>query len=178
MNFFFGIKNNLILSELKIPIYQNNGNRGEGYFVYGAIPEKKHWLIQKINCDYDKNFFYIDLNYYDKNFIFFLAKQEEVEKYYKKNQNRLISFNNFTNTSPIEFRSNLSIYIKNKGFSSYQSEYPLNMCKSKGSILSSLSSLLNHEAEKNILFFRNIFFEPVIEKSKLYIIDLKTKKSN
>ena len=26
------------------------------------------------------------------------------------------------------------------------------------------------------MFFRNIFFEPVIEKSKLYIIDLKTKK--
>ena len=91
MNFFFGIKNNLILSELKIPIYQNNGNRGEGYFVMGL--SRKTLVDQKINCDYDK-IFYIDLNYYDKNFIFFLAKQEEVEKYYKKNQNRLISFNN------------------------------------------------------------------------------------
>lgn len=176
MNFFFGIKNNLIFSELKIPIYQNNGNKGEGYFVYGAIPEKNNWSIKKINCDYDKNFFYIDFNYYHKNYIFFLAKQEEVKKYRDQNLSHLISFNNFTKTSPIEFRSNLSIYLKNKGFSSYQSEYPLNMCKAKGSIFSPLSILLNNDAEKNILFFRNIFYKPVTEKSKLYIVDLKGKK--
>ena len=129
----------------------------EKVILLWGYSRKKALVDQKINCDYDNNFFYIDLNHYDKNLIFFLAKQEEVDKYYEKNQIHLISFNNFTDTSPIEFRSNLSIYIKNKGFSSYQSEYPLNMCKSKGSILSSLSSLLNMKLKK-IFCFLEIYF--------------------
>ena len=35
--------------------------------------------------------------------------------------------------------------------------------------------MLDSSAEKNILFFKNIYFEPTIEKSKLYIVDIKKK---
>ena len=39
---------------------------------------------------------------------------------------KLLDISKFTNTSPA-YRANLKIYIPNKGFSSYQSEYPFNM---------------------------------------------------
>ena len=127
MNFFFGIKTEILNSEIKIPNFQNNGVRGKNYFVYGAIPKDNRWLINKIDCEFDENFFYINFLNFDEKQIFFLAKEHEVNNYLSKNINSLISFNNFTNTSPIEFRSNLCVYFKNKGFSSYQSEYPLEM---------------------------------------------------
>ena len=176
MNFFFGIKNNLISSNITIPRFQNNGNRDEKYVVYDVISKNGKWLIKKTICDSDKNFFYIDFSKYDKNQFFFLATEIEVNRYIKSKKNILMSLNNFTSTSPIQFRSNLRISINNNGFSSYQSEYPIEMTKKKGSILSPLSSLLNQNAEKNILFFKNIYFEPIFEKSKLYIIDILNKK--
>ena len=176
MNFFFGIKTSILNSEIKIPKFQNNGFKGKNYFVYGAIPKENKWSITKVECEFDENFFYVNFSNFNEKQIFFLAKDVEIDNYLNKNLNNLISLNNFTNTSPIEFRSNLFVYINNKGFSSYQSEYPFNMSKKKGSIFSPLGTLLDSSAEKNILFFKNIYFEPTIEKSKLYIVDIKKKK--
>ena len=163
MNFFFGIKTSILNSEIKIPKFQNNGFKGKNYFVYGAIPREISGRLLRLNVSLMK-FFYVNFSNFNETQIFFLAKDVEIDNYLNKNLNNLISLNNFTNTSPIEFRSNLFVYINNKGFSSYQSEYPFNMSKKKGSIFSPLGTLLDSSAEKNILFFKNIYFEPTIEK--------------
>ena len=176
MNFFFGIKNNLISSNITIPRFQNNGYHNEKYSVYDAMPKDGKWSINKTICQSDKNFFYIDFSQFDKKQIFFLATELQVNNFIMSKQNILSNLNNFTNTSPIEFRSNLRISINKKGFSSYQSEYPIEMTRKKGSILSPLSSLLNSNSEQNLLFFKNIYFEPIFEKSKLYIVDMLNRK--
>lgn len=176
MNFFFGIKNEFLNSEIKIPRFQNNGFKSQKYFLHSAIPKNNKWQIDKVFCNFDDDFYYVDFSNFDKDHIFFLAKENEITNYRRFSSNLLRSFNNFTKTSPIEFRSNLSISIKNKGFSSYQSEYSLEMSQKDGSVLSPLSTLLDQNSEKNILFFKNIFFKPIFEKSKLYIVDIKKKK--
>ena len=84
---------------------------------------------------------------------------------------KLLDISKFTNTSPA-YRANLKIYIPNKGFSSYQSEYPFNMTMRSGSILSPINSLLNKNADQNIIFFKNIFFLPRKNNSKLYFINI------
>ena len=176
MNFFFGIKNEFLNSEIKIPKFQNNGLKSQKYFVYSAIPKNHKWQIEKIFCNHDDDFYYVDFSNFRKEHIFFLATENEIANYKKNSSNSLISFNSFTKTSPIEFRSNLLISIKNKGFSSYQSEYSFEMSQKDGSVLSPLSTLLDQNSEKNILFFKNIFFKPIFEESKLYIVDIKYKK--
>lgn len=176
MNFFFGIKNEFLNSEIKIPKFQNNGFKSHKYFVYSAIPKNNKWQIDKVFCNYDEDFYYIDFSNFNKSHIFFLATENEIANFRENSINSLISFNNFTKTSPIEFRSNLLISIKNKGFSSYQSEYSFEMSQKNGSVLSPLSTLLDQNSEKNILFFKNIFFKPTFEESKLYIVDIKDKQ--
>ena len=74
------------------------------------------------------------------------------------------------------FRSNLKIYINNGGFSSYQSEYPFPMVKKFGSILTPVSTLLNKQADINIVFIKNIFEEPIKKKFKAYFINIVSKE--
>ncbi len=62
------------------------------------------------------------------------------------------------------------------GFSSYQSEYPFKMIQKKGSILSSIYTLTNVDADQNILILRNIYKKPIKEKFNGYIININTKK--
>ena len=81
---------------------------------------------------------------------------------------------NFTETFP-EFRANLNIYLKGGGFSSYQSEYPFNMINKNGTILTPISTLLNINADKNYLIFKNIFFKPLQKKFPASFIDIKEK---
>ena len=50
------------------------------------------------------------------------------------------------------------------------------MVTSKGSILSPLSSLLNKEADENIIFFKNIYELPIQEEFGAFFVNLKTKK--
>ena len=90
-------------------------------------------------------------------------------------KNKLENFNKFTETSPA-YRANLKIVLKNGGFSSYQSEYPFSMIEKKGSILSSVCSLANRNADKNYIFIKNIFVEPVIESFDIYLVDIIKKK--
>ena len=66
---------------------------------------------------------------------------------------KLKNFNNFTDTSPA-FRANFKIYLNQGGFSSYQSEYPYSMITKKGTILSSISSLANSNADKNFILIK------------------------
>ena len=90
-------------------------------------------------------------------------------------KNNLENFNKFTETSPA-YRANLKIVLKNGGFSSYQSEYPFSMVCKEGSIISSVSSIGNIDAEKNYIIIRNILEEPKEEKFNAYLVDIKEKK--
>ena len=97
-----------------------------------------------------------------------MANEDEVT------QNKIILFdelkdiNNFTDTTPA-FRANLKLFSENGGISSYQSEYPFDMTKRRGSILSPINILLNKNAEK-ILFFLKIFFLNQLMKKRIYFL--------
>ena len=174
MNFFFGIKNSLLSCNLTIPKFQNFGRFSEENLVYEAYPDKNVWCIKILECDQDKSFFFLSNKDIDNRKIFFLANKEDIKKIKKNDQ--LLYISKFTNTSPTAFRSNLKIFIPNKGFSSYQSEYPFEMVRKNGSILSPAGTLLNEEADKNFIFFKNIFFRPQNNESKLYFINLSKKE--
>tara|TARA_Y100000590_G_C15554220_1_gene952138 strand:+ start:306 stop:1079 length:774 start_codon:yes stop_codon:yes gene_type:complete len=176
MNFFFGIKNNFLNCRLTIPRFQNNGKKNLDYKVFEAEPNLEKWKINTTDCNYDENFFYIENNQINNQKFFFLSNEKEIIKFINLHNDQLINLNKFTDTSPIEFRCNLSISISDKGFSSYQSEYPLSMAEKKGSVLSPISSLLDINADKNIIFFRNIYYKPIQESSNLYIVDIYDKK--
>jgi hypothetical protein len=176
MNFFFGIKNKYLSCTLTIPKFQNNGLKKNDYKVYAADIKNRKWCIEKSNYIENDDFFFLKNSEIENNKIFFLASDIEVKKKYNNNFSKLVNLNNFTDTSPSAFRANLRVNLKNGGFSSYQSEYPFNMILKKGNILSPLSTLLDQKAEKNFIFFKNIYFKPVNEKAYLYFIDIKEKK--
>jgi hypothetical protein len=173
MNFFFGVKNNILCSEITIPRFQNQNNTQTHYNLYGAFVENNKWNIDLLNkCEINKEFFLVKNEIIDNNKIFFLATQNEIKKF---DCNKLINLNNFTDTTP-EYRANLRIYSNEGGFSSYQSEYPYDMISKNGSLLSSVSSIANKNANKNFLLIRNIFKDPIVEKFNLYFVDIKLKK--
>ena len=174
MNFFFGISNKFFESTLTIPKFQNNGLKSKKYYPFEAYINEKKWHYQKANFTENGDFFFIEEKQINNEKIFFLSNHNEVfDKKYDKD--KLQFFNNYTKTSPVNFRCNLRITFDGKGFSSYQSEYPLDMVKKKGNILSPLSVLLNTEADQNFLFFRNIYSEPIKKFFKIFFYNLKTK---
>ena len=101
-----------------------------------------------------------------------MATEEEIKKFINT---KLINLNNFTDTTP-EYRANFRVYLKEGGFSSYQSEYPYEMIPKNGSMLSSIFSLTNKYANKNYLLIRNIFVDPIEENFPVYFVDIKSKK--
>ena len=50
------------------------------------------------------------------------------------------------------------------------------MATKNGSILNSINSLANTDADKNYIFIKNIFKEPIEEKFPAYVINYKLKK--
>ena len=50
------------------------------------------------------------------------------------------------------------------------------MSLNKGNILSPTYSLLNKEADKNLILFRNIFHVPNNDETKIFFVDIKLKK--
>jgi len=173
MNFFFGINNEEFSSEIQIPTFQNRNPKCTNISLYKAFIQKDIWKIEKLISNRINDNFYIvkddEISNYD---IYFLANDKDLTIF--KN-NKLIDFNKFTNTSP-SFRCNFKIYLKDGGFSSYQSEYPYSMITKKGSILSSVNSIANKDADKNYIFIRNIFEDPVITEFNAYLVNIKNKK--
>ena len=150
MNYFFGIKTKNIYSNITIPRFNNDGNTNKEYLLCKANIKNAAWNIEVLNNNkINDDFYLIEENISNNENIFFLAKQGEIDNFNKK---KLINFNNFTDTSP-SYRSNLKINLKNGGFSSYQSEYPFSKIKRRGSILSSISTLLNIEPGDQIASF-------------------------
>ena len=173
MNYFFSIKNDFLKSRLTIPRFQNNSYKNNKFELFSAKIENNQWSINKINTNIVKDFYILENDSLDNNKIFFLAKEKEVLKTNQKNNLKYL--NNFTKTEPA-FRANLKIYNKYGGFSSYQSDYPFKMITKKGNIISPLSSLTNIEADCNIIFFKNIFHEPVNLQFYCFFIDISKNK--
>jgi hypothetical protein len=173
MNFFYGINNNLFKSEVQIPLFQNRNFKKSNLKLFKSYPQNNKWILKKIsNKKIIKDYFYI-LKNEDilSNEIFFLADETIFNEFDDK---KLKNFNNFTDTSP-SYRANFKIYLNQGGISSYQSEYPYSMITKKGTILSSISSLANSNADKNYIFIKNIFEKPIEENFKAYLVNYKTK---
>ena len=175
MNFFYSIKSNNILSKLTIPKFKNQNYVDKSNQLFVADINNNKWEISKITTEENNDFYFLNNDQLDNKKIFFIAKDIDLKIIENNNYSKIENINNFTDTSPA-YRSNLKIYIENGGFSSYQSEYPFNMICKKGSILSSINSLLNRNADKNYVFIRNIYELPIREKFDIYLIDYNTKK--
>lgn len=174
MNFFFGINNSIFSSEIQLPIFKNRKPKPENLKLFRAYPNNNKWIIEEVKeKKISKDFYFIKGKEIKDNYIFFLAQNEDLNYYdYKK----LINFNNFTHTTPA-YRANFKILLNNQGgFSSYQSEYPFEMVIKKGTILSAVSSIANKDAEKNYIFIRNIYLDPVHENFKAYLVNINLKK--
>ena len=160
MNFFYGINNSNFNSELQIPKFKNRNPHPDNIKLYKAHPNNKKWQIEEFkNKKINEDFFFLEAEEIKNNCIFFLAYESDFNNY---DYQQLKNFNNFTNTAPA-YRANFKIFLNNGGFSSYQSEYPYEMILKKGTILSSISSIANKNAEMNYIFIKNIFFEPIHE---------------
>jgi hypothetical protein len=173
MNFFFGIKNSEFNSEIQIPTFQNKNPNSTNILLFKGYAENNKWRIEELkNNKINKDFFLLKNEEISNKDIFFLANRKDLDNY---DFLKLKNFNNFTDTSPA-YRANFKIILKDGGFSSYQSEYPFSMIKKKGTILSSISSIANKDAEKNYIFIKNIYEDPIYENFNAYIVNIKSKK--
>ena len=172
MNFFYGISNNFFKSEIQIPLFQNRNFKKSNLKLFKSYPKNNKWILQEVSSKKINDYFYI-LKKEDilSNEIFFLADETILNEFDDK---KLKNFNNFTDTKPA-FRANFKIYLNQGGFSSYQSEYPYSMITKKGTILSSISSIANSDADKNYVLIKNLFEEPIEENFKVYLVNYKTK---
>tara|TARA_B100000029_G_C17586352_1_gene961235 strand:+ start:1328 stop:2104 length:777 start_codon:yes stop_codon:yes gene_type:complete len=177
MNFFFHIHNQEYNSRVSIPKFNNFSKYGKNLKLFKLLIKNQKWFVERPNYEENKEFFFIEShkNYNNSEGIYFIGFSKNYNEVDNKFKNKLVDFENFTNTDP-EFRSNLRVMNKGGGFSSYQSEYPFSMTTKQGSILSSTSSLTNKDSEKNILFFVNIFAKPVKEKFSIYFVNYEKKE--
>ena len=172
MMFFFGIKNFEFSSQLQIPLFQNVGNLSSNISLYKCYAEENKWKILELtNNRLNDDFYIIENDEIDNETIFFLAEKEDFIDY---DYLSLKNFNNFTDTIPA-YRANLQINLLNGGFSSYQSDYPFDMTLKKGSILSSVCSIANADAQKNYIFIKNIYTKPIHESFNAYLVNIEKK---
>ena len=198
MNFFFSYKSIFFQSRLNIPRFNNFGKYNSELKVYEAKIVDNIWDISLVDCNFNEDFFFIDESLTNNESIFFLSRKKDLELIKKNNYSKLVSFNDFTNTTPVLFRSNLKIIMSDQdsefktkkkgfmaggfckklygGFSSYQSDYPFSMVVKKGNILSPISNLLNKNNDQNIILIRNIFESPIKQKFNLFFVDIVRKK--
>ena len=173
MNFFYGINNFHFSSELQIPKFKNRNPFPENIKLYRAYPNNNIWQIEELkNKKINEDFYFLNKEEIKNNHIFFLAYDSNFKNY---DRQKLKDFNNFTNSDPA-YRANFKIFLNNGGFSSYQSEYPYEMTLKKGTILSSVSSIANKNAEKNYIFIKNIFFKPIHENFNAYLVNINLRK--
>ena len=174
MNFFFTISDDLLSCKLTIPRFQNRGIFDHNQILYSASIFNNTWVVKKIISSQNSSFYTVEKSagFTQNDPVFFLYDKDHIDS---AALNQLDFANNFTKTDPA-FRANLRVHNKLGGFSSYQSEYPLLMIKKNGSIISQISSLANKKVEKNFLYFRNIYFKPIVKPFKVYILDIIKRK--
>ena len=172
MNFFFSIHYNDLKSRLAIPRFQNKALPDYNYLLYSAVIKNNKWIINnEDNKNNSKNFFLLDNDNLSNEKIFFLATKEQIEKTETLSLSKLL--NKYTSTTP-DYRADTCLF-ELSGLSSYQSEYPSKMINKKGGILSSVSSLANIKAEKNLLILKNIYEEPIQDQFSIFFVDIKNK---
>ena len=173
MNYFYGINNEIFKSELQIPLFQNKSNLPSKQKLFKCFPKNNKWILKDLsNFKINEYFYSIKNEDIFNDDVFFLCDEKKINNF---NDQKLLNLDTFTDTFPA-FRANLKIYINEGGFSSYQSEYPFSMVTKEGTILSSISSLGNQDADKNYLLIKNIFQEPIKKKFNAYLINHFTKK--
>ena len=177
MNFYFAIKSKKYKCKLSIPKFNNFGKIDNDIKLFEAKIKENKWSIEFSTKNEKGNFFMLDDEYLDNHKIFFLAREDDLDIYHIRNKSfscqELLNFSNYTETEP-DYRSNLKIYDENSS-SSYQSDYPSKIIKSKGGILSPIYPLTNIDADTNKIFFRNIYYLPIIKEFSGYIVDIKKK---
>lgn len=174
MNFFFFITSTRLSSSLEIPRFQNSGYRDETQVLFSAEIHDGSWLIKRVYCKYDENFYFVASEGPDDARIFFLARSSDVGAD-ELHLSKLQSYGDFSSTVP-DFRSNVAIQNIHGGFSSYQAEYPFKMCTRRGSLISSVSVLLDPAQRANSIFVRNIYHEPKVEEHSGFLVSKKEKK--
>ena len=169
MHFFYGVKNSLFKSELQIPLFKNREFfLKNDYLLCKCFIKNDKWQFEKLKKKIiQKKFFVLKNEDFSNDDFFFLIKEKDFDKL---NEEELEEIEKFT------VRSNLKIYLDNGGFSSYQSEYPYGMVEGKGSVTAAIGSLANMDAENNFLLFRNILKNPIKEKFKSYLVNIKSNK--
>ena len=61
MNYFFGISNNELKCKLTVPKFQNlQSNPQNQYKLYKAFIYNNLWKIEKLKCEEDNYFYYIN----------------------------------------------------------------------------------------------------------------------
>jgi len=173
MNFFFLLGSEKINGHLRIPKFQNRGKFFDNNIqLYEYIIENNEWLIKEYQGKENNYFWEISTKKYNINSIFSIHNKKDLKF---KNFKKLKKISNLTSTYP-DFRGNNKVFIDKGGFSSYQSDYPFKMIERGGSILSPINVLLNKNADKNFVFFRNIFHLPIQEKFEIVLINIKSFK--
>ena len=172
MNFFYGISNDLFKSELQIPLFKNRNLKKNKLKLFKSYPDNGKWTLKELSNRKKNDYFYILKNKNIKNNDIFFLDDDSI--YDKFDQEKLIDYNNFTDTNP-PYRANFKLYIENGGFSSFQSEYPYKMITNKGSIISSISSLANYEADENYILIKNIFEYPIEDNFTAYLVNYNNK---
>jgi hypothetical protein len=73
MNYFYGIKYKKIQCNITIPKFQNRTNLKPTnfFFLYELKIKKNKWLVSKVKCEEDRNFYFVHNNKIDNHIIYF-----------------------------------------------------------------------------------------------------------
>ena len=173
MNFFFGLSFENFNSTLTIPKFYTSGELTNQNTVFSAEIDNEEWLIKKVVCNENDNFFYINHNK-KKNNIYFLSTEELLNGKKSLTCKTLKKFCKVKDEF-VSFRANLKLTKDNSIFSSYQSDYPLELANKNGSVLTPIFPFLNYDC-KNFVILKQIFYKPIKENFKAYIIDIKNNE--
>ena len=173
MSFFFALNLNNFNNLITIPKFTNEGIKLKGISLFSAKIKKDKWQIKKQVCREDDYFFYLEVLPKDLEDIFFLNNSS----FCNSNKGLLVKELKifYDVKSNYTFRANLKIKNDKYGSSSYQSEYPIEMTYKKGSILSTVSSLINEE-NSNFIAFKQIYYLPTKKPFQVFLVDLKKEK--
>lgn len=173
MNFFFFLAKEDFFCELNIPKFQNRGKFfDKNKALYKCDLKNQIWKYAEMKNLTNELFWHLSSEDESNESIFFIDKKNNSNFF---PTNKLKKFNNLTSTYP-DFRANNKVRLKQGGFSSYQSDYPFQMIEKQGSILSPVSMLLNRNADRNFIFFRNIYYLPIKSKFEVILLNINSYK--
>ena len=173
MNCFFALNIDNFDNVITIAKFTNEGKKIKNVSLFTATIDEDVWFVKKYSCKEDDDFFYLEVPPEETENLFFLAKSELLENTKYKTLEELEFFNNIR--TRFTYRANLKLYKKNKEFSSYQSEYPIEMVKKNGAILTPVNSFQNIN-QNNFMIFRQIFNIPLKIEFSVYLINFSSKK--